>query len=178
MCRLMSKDPQLILAGRIQELILDLYRWMTSDRFSFNSSETQFIWFGTPQLRKLNFSLLSDNFTQFVFSTSLLDLEVILDNSLTFSDHITSLTRFSYYQLRRLRAIGKYITTTTMTAIVRAFVCSRVDYCNSLVIGLHKVRLSPIHSVVNAAARLIARLPKFAHVSSFMFNQLHWLPLS
>src|SRR6218665_2210860 len=26
--------------------------------------------------------------------------------------------------------------------------------------------------------RLIARLPKFSHISSFMINQLHWLPLS
>ena len=32
--------------------------------------------------------------------------------------------------------------------------------------------------VLNAAARLIARFPKFSHISPFMFNQLHWLPLS
>ena len=36
-------------------------------------------------------------------------------------------------------------------------VCSRIDYCNSansLLIGLPKVRLFPIPSVLNAAARL------------------------
>ena len=70
------------------------------------------------------------------------------------------------------------VSLSTMTSIVHAFVCSRIDYCNSLLIGLPKVRLSPIQSVLNAAARLIARLPKYSHISSFMINQLHWHPLS
>ena len=65
-----------------------------------------------------------------------------------------------------------------MIAIVHAFVYSTIDYCNCLLIGLPKVRLSPTTSVLNVTARLIARLPKFFHISSFMFNQLHWLPLS
>src|SRR6218665_1376705 len=59
-----------------------------------------------------------------------------------------------------------------------AFVCSRIDYCNSLLIGLPKSRLAPLQSVFNAAARLIARIPRFSHISTFMTEQLHWLPLS
>src|SRR6218665_20260 len=48
---------------------------------------------------------------------------------------------------------------------------------NSLLVGPPKVRLSPLQSVVNAAARLIARLPRTPHISAFMFNHLYWLPL-
>jgi len=66
----------------------------------------------------------------------------------------------------------------TFTSIVHAFVCSRIDYCNSLLIGLPKVRLSPIQTVLNASARLIARLSSFSHISSFMTQQPHWLPFS
>src|SRR6218665_2605124 len=106
------------------------------------------------------------------------ELGVILDNSLTFSDDISSLTGSAYYQLRRLRAIRISVSTTTTTAIAHGFVCSRIDDCNSLLIGLPMARLSPTQSVLNAAARLIVRLPKFSHISSFMFNQLPWLPLS
>src|SRR6218665_2247565 len=61
--------------------------------------------------------------------------------------------------------------------IMAAFVCSRIDYCNSLLVGLPKVRLSPIQSVLNAAARLVGRLPRTSHISTFMFDHLHWLPL-
>ena len=49
---------------------------------------------------------------------------------------------------------------------------------NSLFDGLPKVRLSPLQTVMNPAARLIARLPRFSHISTFMAEQPHWLPLS
>jgi len=57
------------------------------------------------------------------------------------------------------------------TSIVHAFVCSRIDNGNFLLIGLHKARLSPIQTVLNASSRLIARLPRFSHVSSLMTQQ-------
>jgi hypothetical protein len=64
------------------------------------------------------------------------------------------------------------------STIVHAFICSRIDYCNSLLIGLPQLHLAPLQSVLNAAARLIARLPRFSHISTYMTEQLHWLPLS
>src|SRR6218665_973041 len=61
-------------------------------------------------------------------------------------------------------------------------VCScRIDYCNSLLIGLPKTRLSPLQTVLNAAARvarLIARLPRYSHMSSYIKDHLHCLPIS
>src|SRR6476660_5996913 len=83
---------------------------------------------------------------------SVRDLCVTLDSSLTFTEHISELTRSSYFQLRRLRAIRISVSSSTFISIVHAFVCSRIDYC------LPKVRLSP--PVLNAAARLIARVSR------------------
>src|SRR6218665_2368732 len=74
-------------------------------------------------------------------------------------------------------SIRRSVSSHIFTSIVHAFVCSRIDYCNSLLIGLPKVRLSPIQSVLNAAARLIRRLPRTYLISAFMFDHLHWLPL-
>src|SRR6218665_1420823 len=55
---------------------------------------------------------------------------------------------------------------------------SRIDYCNSLLIGLPKTRLSPLQTVLNTAARLIARLPRYSHISYYLKEHLHWLPIS
>src|SRR6218665_938953 len=85
------------------------------------------------------FLLLNDRFPQFVFSTSARDLGVILDNSLTFSEHISNLTSSSYYQLWRFTTIHKSVSTSTMTIIAHAFICSRIDYCSSLLLCLPKV---------------------------------------
>ena len=98
-----------------------------------------------------------------------------MDSSLTFSAHLTNLTSSSYFHLWRLRAICRSVFLSTVTSTVHAFVCSRIDYCNSLLIGLSKVRVCPIQSVLNAAARLIAHLPKWSNILLFMVNQLHWL---
>src|SRR6218665_1969092 len=61
---------------------------------------------------------------------------------------------------------------------MNTLVCSRIDYCSSLLTGLPKSRLSAIQSVLNAAVRLIARLPKFTHISTYMTEVLHWLPIA
>ena len=83
-----------------------------------------------------------------------------------------------FYHLRRLRADQRSVSMPVFKSMVHAFVCSRIDYCNSLLIGLPKSRLAPLQSVLNAAARLIARIPRFSYISTFMTEQLHWLPLS
>ena len=82
------------------------------------------------------------------------------------------------YHLRRLRAVRRSVSMPVFKSMVHAFVCSRIDYCNSLLIGLPKSRLAPLQSVLDAAARLIARIPRFSHISTFMTEQFHWLPLS
>src|SRR6218665_3381152 len=55
--------------------------------------------------------------------------------------------------------------------------CVCIDYCNSLLIGLPKTRLAPVQSVLNVAARMIARLPPYSHISDYMIDELHWLPI-
>ena len=109
---------------------------MSSNRLCLNSTKTQLIWLGTQQqLHKLNFSLLTDKFPSFTYSSSVRNLGVTLDSSLTFTEHISNLTRSCFYQLRRLRTIRRSVTPAVFTSIVHAFICSRVDYCNSLLLG-------------------------------------------
>src|SRR6218665_2244364 len=105
------------------------------------------------------------------------DLGVTLDSELTLADHISLLTRSCFYQLRRLRAIRRSVSPKVFLTIVHAFICTHIDYCNSLLIGLPKTRLAPVQYVLNAAARMIARLPPYSHISDCMINELHWLPI-
>ena len=89
--------------------------------------------------------------------------------------------RDCYYQLRQLhvRVISRSLTcTSTATAtLVHAFVTSRLDYCSTLYVGLPAVRLGCLERVIRAAARLIGSIPRTGHVSAYMPDVLHWLPL-
>ena len=71
--------------------------------------------------------------------------------------------------MRRLRAIQKSVSTPVFTSIVHASLCSRIDYCNSVLIGLPVVRLSPDRS--HATARLIVRHSRLSQISSLKQRQ-------
>ena len=51
-----------------------------------------------------------------------------------------------------------------------------LDFCNSLLYGLPKYEINKLQSVLNAAARVIACLRKFDHVTNTL-KELHWLPV-
>ena len=61
--------------------------------------------------------------------------------------------------------------------IVLYTVANRLDNCSSLYCGLPQVRLQPLNGVLRAAARMIGGVPRFGHISDYMRDILHWLPV-
>ena len=78
--------------------------------------------------------------------------------------------------LRRISAIRHYLSEDVTKKMLRAFVLSRLDYCNQLLAGCPKYLLSKLRKVRNNAARLIFRTTRSAHVTP-MLHSLHWLPI-
>src|SRR6218665_3718716 len=156
-----------------------LNEWISSNRLCLNPLKTQYIWFGTrQQLAKLDLVSLAHEFPTFVFSTSVRDLGVILDQELSFAEHISSLTRSCFYQLCQLRVVSRPLSSSsTATTLVHAFTLNRLDYCSFLCLGLPYVRLRPSDGVLRAAARLIGGVSKFGHIGEFMRDTLYWLPV-
>ena len=70
----------------------------------------------------------------------------------------------------------RFLSTDTTKALVHAFVTSRVDYCNSLLYGLPASHLNKVQRVLNAAARLVCRAPRYCRITPLLC-ELHWLPV-
>ena len=64
-----------------------------------------------------------------------------------------------------------------MLTLTHAFISSRVDFCNSLFLGVSSYLLDRLQSVMNATAGLILNIPKFGHISDKIRVNLHWLPV-
>jgi len=84
--------------------------------------------------------------------------------------------RRSYYHLRRIRQIRKYVDDEAVRSLVHAFVTSRPDYCNNLYAYSSVSTRQRLQRVQNCAARLVADAPRRA-LSRPLLHQLHWLPV-
>ena len=110
------------------------------------------------------------------FSSTVSDLGFLIDGRLNMADHVASVCRLCFHQLRQLRQVRGSLTTAALKTLVHAFISSRLDYCNSLLSGITDSLLDKLQSVQNAAARLITGTCKFDHITPVL-SELHWLPV-
>ena len=90
--------------------------------------------------------------------------------------HVTNIARTCYVELRHLDSIRRFLTSTATAILVSAFVLSRIDYCNSLLLGsTHDVTYN-LQRIQNYTARVVLRLPKSSNVTTHL-KSLHWLPV-
>ena len=77
-------------------------------------------------------------------SSTVLNLEAYLDESLSMSEHDNRLVRSCFfYQLHRIRHIRRSLTTAAAIHPVIAFIIARVDCCNIILVGLPRCQLNP-----------------------------------
>ena len=99
--------------------------------------------------------------------------------SMSMSIHIGKIWSKDFHGLYKIRQIGKFLSLSPefTKTLVRAFVTSHLDYCNSLLFGVPKYQTDRLQKVLNVAARLIFRIPKFDRTSSAL-SHLHWFPVT
>ena len=62
-------------------------------------------------------------------SSSARSLGVIFDDNMSFDAHLSYLCKSSFYHLRNISKIRKYLNKESAATIVHAFVTSKLDYC-------------------------------------------------
>ena len=55
---------------------------------------------------------------------------------------------------------------------------SRLDYCNTILVGLPQTTLSSLQRVLHAAARMFLNLRPCNHVTPALLEFIHWLPIA
>ena len=90
--------------------------------------------------------------------------------------HVANLCRISYYHLRELRRVRRYLNHETPLKVASALFSSRLDYCNSLLYNTKKSYTSRLQRVQNPLCRTVCKLNKYCHVTPFL-HKLHWLPI-
>jgi len=165
-------------ATRSTLLISRLPSTMSANLLSLNQSKTGFLLIGLPQqLSKVSDPALfmPSNFT-ITLTNSARNLIVIFDSSLTFIEHISSVSKSCFLSIRDLRRIWNTLDYFTAQTIATNLIHSKVNYCNSLFLNLPRCQLDRLQLILNSAARAVSKTPCFSHLSPIP-KSLHWLKI-
>jgi len=111
-----------------------------------------------------------------IASQSVKDLGCHLDVHLTMVKEINAKIKACCYQIRSIGSIRAYLDTETCKTLVNSTVTSKLDYCNSLLMGCNSTLIGKLQRVQNMAARLVSRCTIRDHITPVL-EDLHWLPV-
>ena len=160
----------------VELCVKDIDWWMTTNMLKLNQEKTELIVISSKFRPKPTISYVSVGDEQILPKSSARNLGVIFDECCNMVEHVNKICKTSYYHLRNISKIRKYLTEETTEILFHAFVSSKLDYCNSLLYGLPKHMISSLQSVQNTAARIVTLTKKFDHITPVLI-QLHWLPV-
>ncbi len=167
-------DPTV--TNRIAACLSDISSWMMDHHLQLNLAKTELLVFSANPSLHHNFSIQLGSST-ITPSRTARNLGVVIDDQLSFTDHIATTARSCRFALYNIRKIRPFLSEQAAQLLVQALVLSRLDYCNALLAGLPACTIKPLQLIQNAAARVVFNEPKKAHVTP-LFIRLHWLPIA
>ena len=106
--------------------------------------------------------------------TSARNLGVIFDSNLSFSEHMSAVSKSCFQHIRDLRRIRSSVDYTTALTIAASHIHTKLDYCNSLFKIFHPL-INRLQHILNAAASAVTNTPKFFCSITPVLMSLHWL---
>ena len=99
------------------------------------------------------------------------NLDGIFIDKLSLESYNKNISKTSLFHLKNMLNIHIFLPDKAAVQLTRAFVSSRVNYCNSLLQGLFSCSIRRLQYIQNIA-RIITRTRKYEH------KNLHWLPVA
>ncbi len=163
---------------RLELCIAAISKWMLCHKLKLNEDKTEFLVVSSPRMQpKCEVSCIRVGDCMISCSPVARNLGVMFDNNMSMVNQIKAVRQSSFYSLRQVGQIRKYLTDESAAIITHALISSKLDNNNALLHGLPDYLIDKLQRVQNCAARIIARPPKRAHVSPILCK-LHWLPMN
>ena len=115
-------------------------------------------------------------------SPSIKSIAVIFDSHLTF-DHVAAVSKSCYFHIRALRHIRASLPNEVTKTVACSIVSFRLDYCNSLLVGMSEINFSKLQCVQNTLVPVFTGTKRDDYVNKELIHitpvlaKLHWLPV-
>ena len=97
------------------------------------------------------------------------------DQSMTV--HVNKIVGQCFYSLQNIKSIRLSLSTDATVTLVTRLICSRIDYCNIVFVGLQNSTIDRLQSVLHTAACIITGV-KVMFTSHLPRETLRWLPVT
>jgi hypothetical protein len=163
---------------KIECCIKAIKLWMNDNFLKLNDSKTEFLLLSSPYQAKLIESppTITIGNHQIDPSNTARNIGAIFDQHMHMIAHVNSICRSCYIHVRNIGKIRPYLTRDATEKLIHAFITSRLDNLNSLLIGLPDYLLSRLQKIQNNAARIVTRSRKYDSITPILLS-LHWLPI-
>ena len=118
--------------AKLQNCVQAVSDWMLLHKLKLNTEKTELLLI-RPNSRQCNVPDISLKFSDLSVypSESARNLGVIFDNTFNFKRQITNIIKSSYWHMKNIRSIKKYLPNAILATLIHAFISSRLDFCNS-----------------------------------------------
>ena len=140
-----ADDPQLYITVRTSSVSdmnlsnaklgncgLDMDAWILSNKLKLNKDKSEVLVISSSYRPRPPLSSVDICDETVSCSPSARNIGVIFDQSLCIVPHVNAVCQSSFFHLRNIGFIRKYLTYDAAKIIIHAFVVSKLDYCNAL----------------------------------------------
>ena len=131
-----------LMKARIENWIAEIRRWMIFNGLKFNDDKTTSILMHSKFRPRPSFEQIKVRDNLIPFSRSASNLGVIMDATLSYYDYVKKVCKSSFFHLRNISRIRKYLTGKSVEVIIHALITTKLGHCSSLMYSLPKRLLS------------------------------------
>ena len=179
----LSFDPSIqgdkeLCVKSLEACIHNIQIWMKTNLLKLNNSKTEVILIGTNQKQ----SKVSDDITIRIGNDDIKPMDIVRNlgfywcSDMKNTARVNQLTSRVFPTICNITKIQHLLDKSMMKMLVQALVLSKVDYCNSLLLGSSQYNIRKLQRLQNMCARIIYRACKYDGITPLLM-ELHWLKI-
>ena len=149
--------------------------WLRANKLTVNVNKTKYVVFGSRHMLQDKPDLNLKISGQKIERVSVMKyLGVLLDDTLTFEDHIQYVVDKATKKLGILRKSREFLPRNTSILLYKSLVLPHIDYCDLVYMTASEYHLNRLQLIQNVASRIILRANRRTSIK-FMHNELKLL---
>ena len=140
----------------LQNCIAEIRVWIHTNLLKLNDEKMEFIMISTrQQLDRAGNAVIQIGDGMIHPTNAVKNLGFFYDKYMKNTTHVNRVTSTAYVTMKKISKIRHLLGKNTTKILMQALALSKIDYCNSLLLGTPKYNLDKLQHMQNIACRII-----------------------